>query len=45
MKAKALIFALRMVCLDVFAQVDFEKGYYIDDDGNGIDCFILRTKS
>lgn len=40
MKDLLLLLILTMLCLDAFAQADFEKGYFIDNDRKRIDCLI-----
>src|SRR6266850_202726 len=37
---KVVFFAFALIPLTVAAQITFEKGYYIDHDGNKVECLI-----
>lgn len=43
-KSSILLFFSFIVCLTVHGQTQFEKGYFVSNDGNRVDCLIRNHK-
>lgn len=42
-KKNTLLFLLIFLSITIYSQITFEKGYYIDNSGTKINCFIKNT--
>jgi hypothetical protein len=44
MKRHLIVFALMAIISKCYSQIDFEKGYFINNEGSRIECFIRNTE-